>query len=222
MKITALELLTDDIDKTTAFYHDELGLEILDSGQSSVSFAVGSTKLTFRSSVNVNPVYHFAFDIPHNKLQEAFDWMEKKVEILEVISPSKIADFHNWDAESFYFYDMNGNIVEFIARYCLDNTSEESFSGSSIVSVSEIGFVSKDVSKLCDELSEKYNIPVFYKQPKLDKFIVMGTDTGLFVLAGEDRNWYPTDKKCEAFWTRVFFENNGVIREFEFPNKKSL
>lgn len=218
MKIVALELLTNDIDKTTAFYNKELGLRIIGSDQSSISFAAGSTKLTFKSSENINPVYHFAFDIPHNKLHEAFDWMEKKVEILEVVPPNKIADFHNWDAESFYFFDQNGNVVEFIARYCLDNVSEEEFNGSSIVSISEIGFVSNDVSQLCDELISKYNLPVFAKQPKLDKFIVMGTDTGLFVLAGEGRNWYPTEKKCEPFWTKVFFENRGIINEFEFPN----
>jgi len=218
MKIAALELLTDDIDKTTSFYNKELGLKVLERDKSSISFAAGSTKLTFRFSEKENPVYHFAFDIPHNKLHEAFHWIENKVEILEVVPPSKIADFSNWDAESFYFFDDNGNILEFIARYCLDNKSEEPFSGSSIVSVSEIGFVSNDVSQLCDELILKYDIPVFSKQPKLDKFIVMGTDTGLFVLAGNDRNWYPTKKKCEPFWTKVFFENKGKIREFEFSN----
>jgi hypothetical protein len=215
MKIAELELLTDDIDGTTAFYHQKLGLEILSRDKSSVSFNVGSTKISFRSSINKKPVYHFAFDIPNNKLTEAFNWMEKKVEILEVIPPEKIADFYNWDAKSFYFYDNNGNIVEFIARYCLDNTSAKPFGGASILSVSEIGFVSKDVEKLSDELFRKYGLSVFSKQPKLNKFIVLGTDTGLFILAGENRNWYPTDKKCKSFWTKVVFENNGKMSEIE-------
>ena len=81
MKIAALELLTDDIDKTTSFYNKELGLKVLERDKSSISFAAGSTKLTFRFSEKENPVYHFAFDIPHNKLHEAFHWIENKVEI---------------------------------------------------------------------------------------------------------------------------------------------
>ncbi|MES2241102.1 MAG: VOC family protein [Bacteroidota bacterium] len=218
MKILELELLTDGIDETIAFYHKKLGLNILSSNKSSVSFAAGSTTLTFRSSVNVKPIYHFAFDIPNNKLLEAFYWVEEKVEILEVIPPDKIADFYNWDAKSFYFYDNNGNIVEFIARYCLDNVCSKPFDGSSILSVSEIGFVSEDVEKLNDELFAKYGLSVFSKQPKLNKFIVLGIDTGLFILAGENRNWYPTDKICKSFWTKVVFENNGIRREIEVPD----
>lgn len=215
MKIIELELLTADIQETAAFYSKKMGLSFLSANKSSVSFAAGSTKLTFKYSKNPQAVYHFAFDIPHNKLFEAFDWMEKEVEILDIIPPEKIADFYNWDAKSFYFYDNNGNIVEFIARYCLDNASYKVFDGSSIVSVSEIGFVAKDVSAFSEELLEKYTLSVFSKQPKLDKFIVLGTDTGLFILSAENRNWFPTDTKCQSFWTKVVFEHNGIINEME-------
>ena len=215
MKIIALELLTADIEGTAAFYHKKMGLAVLSANKSSVSFAAGSTKLTFRYSKNTRAVYHFAFDIPNNKLFEAFGCMEKEVEILDVIPPEKIADFYNWDAKSFYFYDNNGNVVEFIARYCLDNTSDAAFDGASIVSVSEIGFVSKDVSAFSEELFAKFILSVFSKQPKLEKFIVLGTDTGLFILSAENRNWYPTDTKCQSFRTKVVFEHNGIINELE-------
>ncbi|RVT72253.1 VOC family protein [Flavobacterium sufflavum] len=215
MKIIALELLTADIEGTTAFYHKKMGLAILSTNKSSVSFAAGSTKLTFRYSKNTRAVYHFAFDIPNNKLFEAFDYMEKEVAILDVIPPEKIADFYNWDAKSFYFYDNNGNVVEFIARYCLNNESDAAFDGASIVSVSEIGFVAKDVSVFSEELFAKYTLSVFSKQPKLEKFVVLGTDTGLFILSAENRNWYPTDTKCQSFGTKVVFENNGLIKELE-------
>jgi catechol 2,3-dioxygenase-like lactoylglutathione lyase family enzyme len=220
MNILAIELLTDDIDKTETFYNEVLGLSTASKSKSSISFATVSTKLTFRSSENVNPVYHFAFDIPNNKLMDAFAWIEKKTEILEIIPPDKIADFYNWNAKSFYFYDNNGNILEFIARYDLDNTSEKPFDGLSILSVSEIGFVSKDVSHLCDELCEKYNLSVFSKQPKLNKFIVLGTDSGLFILVDENRDWYPTHTKSKSFWTKVLFLNNGETREIEMTDNE--
>ncbi|HEY4628171.1 MAG TPA: glyoxalase [Flavobacterium sp.] len=218
MKILELELLTDTINETELFYNNVIGLQTVSKNNSSISFEAGSTKLTFRISKNIKPVYHFAFDIPNNKLIEAFLLIENKTKILDVISPDKIANFYNWNAKSFYFYDNNGNILEFIARYDLDTASEKSFDGSLIVSISEIGFVSKNVSQLSDEICEKYGLSVFSKQPKLDKFIVLGTDTGLFVLVEENRDWYPTDKKAKSFWTKVVFENNGKKNEIEISD----
>lgn len=218
MKILELDLLSDNINETELFYNKIIGLETISKNNSSISFEAGSTKLTFRISKNIKPVYHFAFDIPNNKLIEAFLLIENKTEILDVISPDKIANFYNWNAKSFYFYDNNGNILEFIARYDLDTASEKSFDGSSIVSISEIGFVSKNVSQLSDEICEKYGLSVFSKQPKLDKFIVLGTDAGLFILVEENRDWYPTDKKAKSFWTKVVFENNGKKNEIEISD----
>jgi catechol 2,3-dioxygenase-like lactoylglutathione lyase family enzyme len=215
MNILELELLTDAIDETELFYSDVIGLEIVSKNNSGISFRAGTTKLTFRPSKNLKPVYHFAFDIPHNKLLEAFAWIEKKTNILMVIPPDKIADFYRWDAKSFYFYDNNGNILEFIARFSLDNASEKPFEGLSIVSVSEIGFVSKNVARLSDEICEKYDLSIFPKQPKLSQFIVLGTDTGLLILVEENRDWYPTKKKAKSFWTKVVFDNNGKTREIE-------
>lgn len=215
MEIQETELLTNDIEATVIFYSKILGLKIIIENRESVSFAAGRTKLTFRYSEIESPVYHFAFDIPNNQLLEAFGWVESRIAILEVIPPEKIADFYNWKAKSFYFYDNNGNILECIARFNLDNKSEKPFDGSSIILISEIGFVAKNVSKLCDQLIDKYDLPVFSMQPKLDKFIVLGIETGLFVLAEEGKDWYPTKTKAKSFWTKVVFANNGKTQEIE-------
>lgn len=215
MEILEIELSTNDIEATVGFYAKILGMEIILRQQESVSFAAGITKLTFRFSEEQKPVYHFAFDIPHNQLLEAFDWVQSRTDILEVIPPDKIADFYNWNAKSFYFYDNNGSILECIARFNLDNESEKPFDGTSIISVSEMGFVAKNVSQLCDELVNKYGLPVFSMQPKLDKFIVLGTETGLFILAEEGKLWYPSKIKAKPFWTRAVFSNDGRTQEIE-------
>lgn len=217
MKILELELLSDDIPKTEVFYNEVLGFKTLSKEDSGISFNAGSTKLTFHSSKKVKPVYHFAFDIPNNKLLEAFAWIEKKTEIMYVIPPDKIADFYNWNAKSFYFYDNNGNILEFIARNDLDNATQKAFDGASILSISEIGLVSKNVVAQCDELCDKYGLTTYSKQPKLNKFIVLGTVTGLFILVEENRDWYPTDKKSKSFWTKIVFSNNGEAQILEVP-----
>jgi catechol-2,3-dioxygenase len=216
MKILEVHLLTNSLLETEIFYKKILGLQVVEKTDELLCFQIGASKLCFYLSDDIQkPIYHFALDIPNNKLLEAFAWIEKKTEILEVIPPDKIADFYNWNAKSFYFYDNNGNILECIARFDLDNASEKAFDGSSILSVSEIGFVSKNVLQQCDEMYEKYGLTVFSKQPKLNKFIVLGTETGLFVLVEENRDWYPTDKKSKSFWTKVLFQNNGETREIE-------
>jgi catechol-2,3-dioxygenase len=215
MNILELELLSDDILKTETFYNRVLGLDTFFRDRSNVSFHAGATKLTFHSSQNVKPIYHFAFDVPNNKLLEAFSWIESKTEIMYVIPPNKIADFYNWNAKSFYFYDNNGNILEFIARNDLDNASEKPFNGKSILSVSEIGLVSKNVAAQCDELFDKYGLTAYSKQPKLPKFAALGSVTGLFVLVEENRDWYPTDKKSNSFWTKVVFNHAGEIKVLE-------
>jgi len=132
-----------------------------------------------------------------------------------VIPPDKIADFYNWNAKSFYFYDNNGNILEFIARNDLDNATQNPFDGNSVLSVSEIGLVSKNVAEKCDELFDKYGLTSYSKQPKLPKFIVLGSVTGLFILVEENRDWYPTDKKSKSFWTKVVFSHEGETRVLE-------
>jgi catechol 2,3-dioxygenase-like lactoylglutathione lyase family enzyme len=215
MEILEIELLSNDIEGTYSFYTKILGLQVILRNDLSVSFAAGSTRLTFRFSKKQKPVYHFAFDIPKNQLLEAFAWIDNGTEILEVIPPDKIADFYNWNAKSFYFYDNNGNIVECIARFNLEIRAEKPFDGSSIISVSEIGLVAKNVSKFCDELVGRYHLPVFSMQPKLANFIVLGTETGLFILAEEGKDWYPTKIKARSFWTKLVFANNGKIQEIE-------
>jgi catechol 2,3-dioxygenase-like lactoylglutathione lyase family enzyme len=215
MRILKIELLTNDIEATSVFYQEVLGLKMIAINETSVSFQAGSTTLRFVLSKIKNPIYHFAFDIPNDNLLEAFQYLEKNTAILEVIPPDKIADFYNWNAKSFYFYDNNGNILEFITRYNLKNSTGEPFDGSSIISVSEIGFVAKSVSKLCDELVANYDLPVFSMQPKLEKFIVLGTETGLFILAEEGKDWYPTKIKAKSYWSKVTFEIDNVVSVFE-------
>jgi hypothetical protein len=97
----------------------------------------------------------------------------------------------------------------------LDNATEKPFDGGSILSISEIGLVSKNVTAQCDELFNKYGLTSYSKQPKLPKFIVLGTVSGLFILVEENRDWYPTDVKSKSFWTKVVFNNEGEIEVLE-------
>jgi catechol-2,3-dioxygenase len=222
MRIKELHLLTNDIDKTADFYNGLLKMAITEKTEEELSLKVGSTKLKFIQSEVSRPVYHLAFDIPHNKLNEAYDWLSDKVEILPVTPESKIADIRLWNAKSIYFYDTNGNLLELICRFDLDNQSEKLFDASSIISISEIGLVTHDVPALVKTITEEYSLSVFYKQPAQENFTAVGDDEGLLVLVNENRNWFPTQEKAESFWSKIIIEANDQALHEIFTESRYL
>lgn len=214
MEILELKLLSNDLEGSTYFYHTLLEFPILERNERQVSFQAGSTKLTFiKSDEGITPFYHFAFNIPDNQLMQALDWIAARTEVLEVGLHQKIADFDNWDAKAFYFMDNQGSILEFIVRYELKQSSEVPFTGSSVLSVSEIGLVLEDVVRQSEEINQKYDIPFYSKQPRAEKFTVLGDDHGLLITVCKDRNWYPTTLKSRVFYTALTFKEKGNIQE---------
>ena len=219
MKIKELQLLTNNLDNTEAFYNTFLNVSVNHKTGKEISFFIGSTNVKFILSQVPDPVYHMAFDIPCNKLEEAFSWLSEKVSILPVTAESKIADIKLWNAKSIYFYDNNGNLLELISRFDLNNKSETVFEASSILSVSEIGMVTDDVPALTKAITETYDISVFEKQPAQENFTAIGDDQGLLVLVSQNRNWFPTNQKAQSFWSKIVLETAGGTLHEIFTDK---
>lgn len=206
MTIKELTLLSDNLAETKQFYTRILGLSIVSEETSTLSFAAGTTLLCFEKSTNLRPRYHFAFNIPYISVMDAFSQMSNKVDLLPISESSKLADFVNWNAKSFYFYDNNGNILEFIGRNDLPDGDKISFDSSFILSVSEIGLPVENVKDECEKLITEYRLGYFAKQPPSDTFSVIGQETGLLIIVPVGRNWYPTNNHpAEAFKIKVVF-----------------
>ena len=215
MNISELQLLSPNITQTKKFYNEILGMRIIHADESSIKISAGQSTLLFKKVNGQNPFYHFAFNIPANKFNEAFAWANKKVELIPITPTSNIADFKNWNAKAFYFYDNNQNIVEFIARFDLDNNSDKVFDGSSIYSISEVGIVVDNAKAYSKKLLEEQGLNFFSRQPPQDDFVAIGDDHGLFIIVNNKRNWYPTNKPAEKFWTAIKIEQEGKITNFE-------
>jgi catechol 2,3-dioxygenase-like lactoylglutathione lyase family enzyme len=213
MHIREIHLLTNDIEGTRQFYTEKLDAPIDTINETSISFLMGSTRLTFTLTEKMEPYYHIAFDVPNNQLEEALDWTRQRIPILPISGNSVIVDYPRWDARSFYFYDNNGNILEFIDRYEVPSQSSEPFAGSSILYASEVGIAVENVATFSDQLIEQYGVELFKKQPRLQNFAAVGTDTGLFIISTTNRNWYPVDRKALPFPTKVIFEVDGRVME---------
>lgn len=217
MQLLQTELLTDSLSNTETFYSYVLGFSVLDKSENHVSFKAGSSILRFNLAEGSRAYYHFAFNIPCNQLEKAFKWIKDKAELIPVTNDNYYADFSNWHARSFYFYDNNGSILEFIARYDLkDEVHTEHFNVNQISCISEIGIVCRDLDKECTNLMETYSFTYFDMQPPLENFKVLGDNNGLLILSSHGRNWYPTETIAENFETKVKVKEGEEVIELVF------
>src|SRR5690349_11887938 len=165
MQITELHLLTNDLSATTKFYQQELGLKLAHESAESVAFQLPQSRWYFHQTNTGNPVYHIALTIPSNGVAASLRWLKEKAELIPVDEGQYIADFRNWNAESVYFFDNNGSIMEFIGRRDLHNASDDPFGSASILGISEVGLVTPDVAATCRKLKEDYGTGYFSRQP---------------------------------------------------------
>ncbi|MCA0232380.1 MAG: VOC family protein [Bacteroidetes bacterium] len=198
MKILSLTLQTNQLEKTKEFYSQCLGFQCVDAGKDSFSLNIHSSILTFeRVESSECTTYHFAFNIPHNQIQEAFTWLSSRVELIENENRRKVIDFKDWKAQAMYFYDTNQNIVEFIGREGLQNSSQGEFDTDSILCINEVGVVTEQPLEWAKELMAKTKVTYFDKGPVREDFVAIGDDDGLFVVSTPARNWYPTSQKAQ-------------------------
>jgi catechol 2,3-dioxygenase-like lactoylglutathione lyase family enzyme len=209
MRILEIELLSDDLESTEKFYAKTIGFTVMRRERSLVSFLTGKSILTFRRSAFLKPVYHFAFNIPSNQLNASKKWISLRTNILPVTEAAEVAEFENWNARAFYFNDNNGNILEYIARFDLDNASHVQFSAGSVCNISEIGIVADVVSTCVSQLGSEYNILPYVKQPVLKNFAALGDANGLIIISAAGRHWYPSQVNAEKFVTRILLLSHG-------------
>ncbi|MEO6177560.1 MAG: VOC family protein [Flavobacterium circumlabens] len=216
MKLEHIQIITNNIESTTAFYSHTLGLSILEHNKESVSFQAGNSVLQFTENPKFDSIYHFAFNIPENKLEEAIAWCTDKVALIRIEEQNVIANFENWNANAVYFYDNNGNLLEFIARHDLHNSQTGKFSSKSILNISEIGIVAENPLELGNELTAKYGLTFFSKNANSAIFSAVGDDEGLLIMVKSNRNWYPTQTPSESNPTAISIKNNGAVMELQF------
>lgn len=201
-----IELETTAIEPEMAFYTGSLELNLVESGEGSFAVQCGQTVLAFTQVEDPEPrQYHFAIDIPTNKLEEALQWAKARFPIATKPDGTTIYSFDSWNARAFYFLDADRNILEFITRGNSPSDSPEPFSADHILYISELGVVTENVVATANKLKDTLSLPCFpdpTQEPNPD-FQAMGTDAGLFIVAKAGRSWLGGEGTAQAFEAKV-------------------
>lgn len=194
--IARLTLRTHRLPELRAFYHRKLHFPIRGETRNSITFQAGATSLTFlrTEEKSSRPFYHFAFNIPENKLPLAAEWLSERTPLA---ADGKVFHFSGWNAHSIYFWDPAGNLGELIARHNLPNARPSAFSPSDILYASEIGLVVEDVPTAVRQLQRSLTLPAY--RPAAADFATLGDEHRLLIVAKKGRPWL--QRESEVFPT---------------------
>ena len=194
MRITELHLSTQDLHAQRLFYTRTLGLPLVTETVASFTIQAGATRLLFQRTEQEGFLYHFAFSIPSNKLAHAKEWLLARTPPVPLLSLDGQDEFHgeSWNVSNLYFYDVAGNILEFIAHHDVPDSTPDGFDEHSVLHISEIGLAVDNVLAQVAEFKDRFGIEP-YKGESSDTFTAAGDISGLFIVVKIGRFWFPTD-----------------------------
>lgn len=196
--ILSLRLRTRKLAKLREFYVEGLGLRLSSAGSGSITFAAGGTEIEFVAVDEGEPFYHIALNIPENKLGAAKRWVTPIAPLLKGPAGSDEYDFRSWNAQSVYFNDPAGNILELIARHDLPNSRDGEFTVADILYASEIGIVVDDVPAYVAAVEENLGLLPF-RGSVSGEFAALGDDHRLLIVSKRGRAWLGGDAAAQVF-----------------------
>ncbi|MEM1295547.1 MAG: glyoxalase/bleomycin resistance/dioxygenase family protein [Verrucomicrobiota bacterium] len=193
--IAELRMKSARLEALQQFYEKKLGLPVRADGDE-LTVEAGTTRLIFSSTETSEnePFYHYAFNIPENKIEVAREWQKKRTPLLRR-GNSEVIHFGSINAHSVYFNDPAGNIVEYIARHDLKNSAGGGFDPEDILYASEIGLVVDDVPQVEKEVKDSLGLK-YQRGYRSQSFRSVGDDHALLILVRRNRKWYPNQKQA--------------------------
>ncbi len=188
--IAEMSLQTTKLDALYRFYDQQLRLPTTKQGKE-LTVQAGRTRIVFETvaAERDEPFYHFAFNIPENKLPQARKWQKQRTPLL-LRGDQEVIHFSRWNAHSVFFEDPAGNILEYIARHDLDNASPGDFSpADDVLYASEIGLVVDDVGETVTTVKQELGLDIY--RDKFGSFASIGDEHALLILVKRNRKWFP-------------------------------
>ena len=222
MLINKVILKTNQLEEMKMFYSTilEMAFESVSSDRFEMQFGLTTVEFT-NSNVAGEPFYHFAFDIPSNQFQKAKEWMKRKVSLLTEDDEDEVY-FTNLKANSFYFEDPSGNIIEFIARLEHNATSGMPFTTANILKMSEISLVVDDKVQVAKQLYKLSIVERDGKEVTHDNrlhFMTEGDLSVYLLLVNPRRRWYFSTKEATVHPLDILIDSEiklGINDEYKF------
>ena len=196
-RILHLELVTaTPISELKRFYTVLLELPLIAEQADRFMIRAGETTISFVQvkQTGAVPFYHFAFNIPQNKILKAREWQLRRTDLsatpsqlIDANYPNDVRHFRNWNAHSVFFWDPAGNLVEYIARHDLKNEAAGEFTSQDILCASEIAFIVQDAETIAEELKSSFNLDQYRGGD--ENFRAIGDENGLLLVMRKGRVW---------------------------------
>ena len=116
----------------------------------------------------------------------------------------EIFDFEFWNAEAVYFEDLDGNVLELIARHNLRDDRGGSFGPESLLAICEVGVPLVDPPSAIETLERTFGLSVF--SGDRDQFTAVGDEHGLLIVVRAGRAWLPTARTAIEGYAHVTIE----------------
>ncbi|MHA6252795.1 hypothetical protein [Oceanobacillus sp. CAU 1775] len=185
---------TNKLKAMRRFYANVLGLDIIEATDEKFTVKIGDTNLMFKASEEAAS-YHYAINIPGNQFSIMKHWIQERTKLLTFRGKTEV--FHrNLAADSMYFEDPAGNLVELIGRRnrdLLGDLTKEAF-----YDVSEIGITTSHMEEVGDELQD-LGLPLQQgAEVDVESLNYIGRDDHFVVLVPPAWEWEFSSKKSEA------------------------
>ena len=198
---------TNKLKPMKRFYANVLRLDIIESTGDYFTVKVGETAITFKQSDDPC-FYHFAINIPGNQFVIMKQWIEQRVNIVRSNGKSEI-HYKNLGADSIYFEDIAGNLVELIGRRNRDlfgSLTKEAF-----YDVSEVGITTPHMTEVGEELQD-IGLPLRQRaEVHTDDMNYLGRDDTYVVLVPTGWKWEFSRKPAETHPLEITFTDGQQI-----------
>lgn len=210
---------TNKLKALRRFYANILGLDITDASDEAFTVKIGTTDVIFKQSEE-KATYHFAINIPGNQFVIMKYWIQDRLTLNKTGGLNEIY-YSSFDADSMYFEDPAGNLIELIGRRKHDlfgDLTKEAF-----FDISEVAFVTPHVSQIGEDLQD-VGIPLRHGSEMNPKDAnLLGTGDAYIVLVPPKWKWRFSDEKARTYpvevtlnkGIRILLDTEGTMELFE-------
>lgn len=193
MLLTSVTLSSRHPHRLASFYEQTLHFPTRQVSEASFKVKVGHSLLRLVNGPTGPGSHHLAFTIPAPKLAAAKAWLGARTELYVRDGQDQFHfDPPFGPADSVYFGDPDGSVLELIARAWPTATADDGFNPvGDIAGLGEVAVPVTSVQVAVQQLMQRNLAPVLIGQ----EFAAIGDDHGMFILVTPERVWFPTEDR---------------------------